>query len=116
MLITNNNSLESGIRKRTIGREIKIGPLSLSFVTVIILAAMALFYLAQSTQGATKNYQIQELQDKKTQLQDETKRLEVEAVRLKSINEIKKSTENGALEQNQQSFYAPTENTTTAKR
>jgi hypothetical protein len=116
MLITNQNSLESGVRKRTIGREIKLGPLSLSFVTVVILAGLALFYLAQSTQSATNNYQIRELEDKKAEIANENKRLEVEAVRLKSLNEIKKSTENGALEENKQSQYSEDKKTDTARR
>lgn len=116
MLITNKDTVEYGIRKRTIGREIKVGPLSLSFVTVIVLAALALFYLAQSTQGATKNYAVTELGNKKTQLEDENKRLEVESVRLKSLNEIKKSTENGNLEQNTQSSFVPNANSDTARR
>lgn len=116
MLITNQNTTEAGIRKRTIGREVKLGPLSLSFFTVVILAGLALFYLAQSTQSATNNYKVRELEDKKTQIIDENKRLEIEAVRLKSLNEIKKSTENGALEQNKQSQYSEDKNSDTARR
>ena len=116
MLITKSNTTEDGARKRTIGREIKLGPLSLSFVTIIILAALSLFYLVQSTQGATNNYKVRELEDKKTQIEDENKRLEVETVRLKSINEIKKSTENGNLEENKQSQYFIQKNSDTARR
>lgn len=92
MLITNQNTQELGLRKRTIGRNIKIGPLSLSFVTIIILAALSLFYLAQSAQSATKNYTVMNLEQKQSKLEDENKRLEVEAVRLQSLNEIKKTT------------------------
>jgi len=123
MLITNQNTMDLGTRKRTIGREVKIGPVSLSFVSIIILAALALFYLAESTQGATKNYQVRELEDQKTQLVQEQQRLEVESVRLKSLSEIKQSTENGNLEENKNSFYAPSPSTspsptdqTTARR
>ena len=107
MLITNQNTMDLGTRKRTIGREVKIGPVSLSFVSIIILAALALFYLAESTQSATKNYQVRELEDQKNQLVQEQQRLEVESVRLKSLGEIKQSTENGNLEENKNSFYAP---------
>lgn len=116
MLITNKNSTEEGLRKRTIGREIKVGPLSLSFVTIIVLAALCLFYLAQSTQSATNNYKVRELEDKKGQLEDDNKRLEVESIRLKSLNEIKKSTEDSQLEENKESHYLPEENSVTARR
>lgn len=98
MLITKTNLQDAGIRKRTIDREIKIGPLSIQFVIIIILAALALLYLAQSTQSATKNYQIRELEDKKSQLEVENQRLEIETVRLKSLNEIKNSVKDQNLE------------------
>ena len=116
MLITNKNTIENGTRKRTIGRELKLGPLSVSFVMIVVLSALALFYLAQSTQSATNNYKIRELEDKKTLLNEENKRMEVEAVRLKSINEIKKSTENGNLEENKQSQYSEDKESETARR
>lgn len=103
MLVTNSNDNQYGIRKRTIGRELRIGPLSIQFVVIIILAALALLYLAQSTQGATKNYQVRELEDQKSKLQQENDRLEIESVRLKSLNEIKNSAEKLNLEVNKQS-------------
>ena len=101
MLITNSNSTQTGLKKRTIGQELKIGPLSIQFIVIIILAAITLLYLAQSTQGATKNYKLQELKDQKTQLQSDSERLEVEAARLKSLNEVQKNSDNLGLEQGQ---------------
>lgn len=99
MLITNFNSKEEGLRQHTIDREIKIGPLSIQFVIIIVLAAMALLYLAQSTQSATKNYKLQELREEKTSFESEKERLEVEAARLKSINEIEKNADSLGLEE-----------------
>lgn len=107
MLITNSNDNQFGTRKRTINREIKIGPLSIQFVVIIILAALALLYLAQSTQGATKNYQIRELEDQKTKLNSEIDRLDIESVRLKSLNEIKNKAEELKLESAKQSLNLP---------
>ena len=85
-------------------------------MAIIILAALTLFYLAESTQSATNNYKVRELESKKTELEKEKKQLEVEAVRLKSINEIKKSTENGVLEENHDSSYSPIKESDTARR
>lgn len=107
MLLTRSNNLEFGTRKRTIGREIKIGPLSLQFITVIILAALALLYLVQSTQSASKNYKFRELEDKKIELQQENERLQIESTRLKSLNEIKSKTQDLQLQQNNQVNYLP---------
>lgn len=106
MLITKNNHWEEGVRKHTINRELKLGPLSLKFATIILIAIVALFYLAQSTQGAAQKYQIMQLTETKKELEAQSKELEVEAARLKSLNEIKKSTQD--LEPIQETnFYSP---------
>ena len=106
MLITKNNSWQSGVRKRTINPEIKLGPLSLKFATIVLLAVAALFYLAQSTQSSAQKYELMQLNVSKNQLETQTKELEVEAARLKSLNEIKKSTQSSGLEPTQQiNFY-----------
>lgn len=116
MLITNKNTIEQGLRKRTIGQEIKIGPLSLQFITIILLAVLALFYLAQSTQSATRNYKLRELEDKRNKLQQESERLEVEVIRLKSLNEIKNGTQSLNLEPIKESGFISSSPSTTARR
>ena len=99
MLLANRSSNSVGVRKRTIGRQFKLGPISLQFVTVVILAAAALFYLAQSTASATRNYYLTELQQKKETLSQENEKLKVEAIRLRSLNEIQKAAQNFKLEE-----------------
>ncbi len=98
MLITSANTRTQGIRKRTINRTVHVGPLSLRFMTIIMLAIVALFYLAQSTQSATKNYSVQELQQNKENLTKEKDRLEVEITRLKSIQGIQGNVDRLGLE------------------
>lgn len=88
MLITNSNNWVSGSRKRTIGRGFSVGPVSVKFLTILILAAAALFYLAQTTQSATKNYKLRELEIQKSALKEENDRLQVESIRLKSLNNL----------------------------
>ena len=97
MLITQTNTWEPGFRKRTIKKELKIGPVSLKFITIALIAVGALFYLAESSQGASAKYQIMQLTDQKTQVQAQGKDLEVQAARLKSLNEIKTSSQNQGL-------------------
>lgn len=97
MLITRNNNWEPGFRKRTIKKEFKIGPMSLKFITIALIAVGALFYLAQSTQTAASKYKIMQLSDSQEQLEAQSKDLEVEAVRLKSLNEIKGSSDSLGL-------------------
>lgn len=93
MLITQSNNWEPGYRKRIIKKELKIGPVSLKFITIVLIAVGALFYLAQSTQTASSKYKIMQLNDSQKQLEAQGKDLEVEAIRLKSLNEIKNTSE-----------------------
>ena len=116
MLITNKNTIQDGLRKKTIGQEIKIGPLSLQFITIILLAVLALFYLAQSTQSATRNYKLRELEDKRTKLQQESERLDVEVIRLKSLNEIKNGTQSMNLEPIKETGFISSSGASTARR
>lgn len=84
--IKNNN--QGSARKRTINREISVGPLTLRFITVIIVAALCILYLAQSTQGATENYQLREMEQTKEEMKKENERLEVDAVRLQTLKDV----------------------------
>lgn len=96
--ITNRNTTQTGIRKRTLAQVLHVGPLSLKFITLIIFAAVILFYLAQSTQSATNSYNIRALDLQREQLRNEYERLQVETLRLKALSEIKNSTQNLGLE------------------
>jgi cell division protein FtsL len=91
MLITQSGSWEAGQRKKTIKSEFTLGPVSLKFVTIALLATAALFYLAQSTQASSLKYKVMDLEDKKAQAQTDVNQLEVESARLQSLSEIKNS-------------------------
>lgn len=98
MLVTRNRTWQSGVRKRTIKKDLKVGPMSIKFVTVALLAIVGLFYLSQSAQASAQKYQIMQVSSQKQELESKTKDLEVEAARLKSLNEIKKSSQASNLE------------------
>ena len=98
LTMTNSNSAVTGVRKKTIGREIVIGPNAIKFVSIAIFAILALVYLAQSTAGANRSVKVRDLSDKKAQLQLEQERLEVEQTRLKSLKEIDSGVDKPALE------------------
>ncbi len=67
---------------------IKIGPVSLTFITIILACLLCLFYLVQSNVVATKSYDIRELESKKEQIQEENEGLQLEAARSQSIKEV----------------------------
>lgn len=97
-MFISRNRLQSGVRKHTINQEITFGPLTLRFITIIIIAALCILYLTQSTQGASKNYKLQELEQTQAELQKENERLQIESVRLQALKSI--DSQNLQKEQN----------------
>lgn len=87
-VVTNSGSADLGVKKRTIGRRISIGPKAIRFVAVMIFAALGILYLTQSTQGADRSYKIRDLTAQKTGLSEQRDRLQIEASRLESLNQI----------------------------
>jgi hypothetical protein len=97
LTITNQGHNTAGVRKKTVGREITIGPNAIKFVAIGIFAILAIVYLTQSTSGANRSIKVRDLSDKKSQLQMEKERLEVEQTRLKSLKEIDNNVDKNAL-------------------
>ncbi|MCX6812012.1 MAG: hypothetical protein NTW79_00080 [Candidatus Berkelbacteria bacterium] len=89
-VITNSNSTEFGVKKRTVGRKFSIGPKASRFLAIVVFGALGILYLTQSTQGADRSFQVQSLSDQKSQLLEQRDQLQVEKSRLESLNEIQK--------------------------
>ena len=112
MIITRAHPSTLGMRKRTIERTISLGPLSFRFVTIALLSVLALFYLIQSSQGESNSFRVNELETEKEKLVEEMKRLELESIRLRSLNEIRKNA--GTMEPVEQVNQLPTTPPTSA--
>lgn len=94
--IDNRNTI--GRRKKTVGREIVIGPTVIKFVTVMICAVLAIVYLTQSTAGANRGIKIRDLETRSGQLNLEKERLETEQARLNSLHTIESGVDTNSLE------------------
>lgn len=90
-ILTNSNISTIGAKKRTVSRKFFIGPKASRFIAVIIFGALGMLYLTQSTQGADRSYKYRELTGQQSALEDQRDRLQIEASRLQSLNEIDKS-------------------------
>ena len=115
-VVTNSNSANIGIKKRTVSRKFFVGPKTTRFIAIVIFSAMGLLYLTQSTQGADRSYKVRDLSAQKSQLSEQRDRLQVEASRLESLNEIDKSVnpqsqDQAQMQQTNQVNYIPSGNT-----
>ena len=98
LTVTNSNSFNAGRRKKTISREIVIGSNAIRFITITIVAILAIVYLNQSTAGANRSMKIQDIEQSKTDLTLQKERLEAEQTRLKSLKEIDGGIEKQVME------------------
>lgn len=95
-------------KKRSIPREIVIGPTAIKFITVAIFATLALVYLSQSTAGANRSMRMSELNAEQAELELQKERLEVEKYRLQSLNEINANIEKVEMEKTSQVLHLDT--------
>lgn len=68
----------------------RVGKMTIGFMAVFVLLPLCIFLLSQTNQMTMKGDDISKLEKRKQELTDEKQRLEVEAARLQSIQEIQK--------------------------
>jgi len=98
LTITNSNENTVGVKKRSIKREIVIGPNAIKFISITIFAILALVYLTQSTAGANRSMKVRDVNDKQAALELQKEQLEVEKYRLQSLTEIEGGIEKPAMQ------------------
>ena len=96
--------------QKTAKRSLKIGPVSLNFLTIIIICLLAFFYLIQSQQSSVKGYQIKDLQEEKQAAVEQNERLQIEAAQLKSIENIKNAAESSEMVPSTELNYLESQN------
>ncbi len=65
-----------------------IGPSAIKFITMTVIAVLAVVYLSQSTAGANQSIQVRDIQSAKDSLGLQQERLEAEQTRLNSLKTI----------------------------
>lgn len=82
------------VLKRTITQQMTLGPITIKFLAILIIALLSIFYLFQSNLSAAKAFMIKGLEEKQENLSAENEKLQYEAERLKSLSQ----TEDAAKE------------------
>lgn len=86
--------------------KLELGPVSVGFVMIGIISVLALLYLTQITKTSVYGYQVSELSGKRDQLVAMKQEMEVNAARLKSIQQIQAAPVVAHLVPEQQVQYA----------
>ena len=69
-----------------------IGPVSNTIVLILVMRLLGLMYLTQVTKTNALGYKVSALTSQQTQLKEEYASLEVESVRLQSLDRVQSST------------------------
>lgn len=80
---------QNNVSMRTASRA--IGPVSNTIVLVVLISLLGLLYLTQVTKTNAYGYDINQLTEQKTSLEQQFTQLEVEQARLQAINRVASS-------------------------
>jgi hypothetical protein len=69
-----------------------LGPVTSVIVLILVMCLLGLMYLTQVTKTNSLGYKLSELNIKQSQLKEEYASLEVEAMRLQSLDRVKNSS------------------------
>ncbi|HUD03599.1 MAG TPA: hypothetical protein VMR51_02310 [Patescibacteria group bacterium] len=69
-----------------------LGPVSNTIVLILVMCLLGLMYLTQVTKTNALGYKVSALTSQQTQLKEEYASLEVESVRLQSLDRVQSST------------------------
>jgi hypothetical protein len=73
------------------GRLVGVGPTTVKYLILLLLASLSLLYLVQSAQGADKAIELRNLEDQKAKLDTDLTSLEVNASRWQSLQNLSQS-------------------------
>ncbi len=82
---------------RTYKPNFRLGKFSFGFVVLGLVLVTSLLYLSQSNKMAVRGYDIDALEKQKQELMAEKERLEIEASRFQSIQEIESGLKNSGM-------------------
>ncbi len=98
------------VRQKDFRHKLRTGPIAVTFLIVVFICIAALLYLTQANKLATRGYTLNELKQKKAELQIENERLNVESARLQAIGNVESKVKNDQWEKVDQVNYLPKPN------
>ena len=102
----------SRVKYRTFTKTFQVGPVSLNFLTVVIISILALFYLVQSQVASAKYNQIKELEVARNEVIGQNEALQIHTTTANSIENIKQTADSLGMEQTTEVNYLNTQDKT----
>jgi hypothetical protein len=89
--ITRSETLDPTVRKRTIQMPFRIGPMTLSILTIILIGFLSLFFIISTTTTSAQGFQLHSLEQRALDLREQNQRLEVEASKLRALDKLEQT-------------------------
>ena len=84
--LTKSNSEKFGVRKQGIKTSVHLGKITLGVITLSLIFLLGLFYIAQVNNTSTLGYNINDLEKRIQNLQEDQQSKEVQKAKLQSIH------------------------------
>ncbi len=105
--IQKNQAYRRGANSFSIAKgRARLGPISTFVIVLALVCLMGIVYLTQVTRTNSLGYKVSSLNEREISLQKEKADLEIEAVKLQSIEKVKSSQVANAMTQVKPSAYA----------
>ncbi len=95
------NTVEAGSgrasRQRSFKAPFKLGPVSLTILTVAFVGLLALFFIMSTTATSAEGFQLHSLEQHAQDLREQNEQLEVDLSKLRSIDHLEKSINDSHL-------------------
>jgi len=109
LILNHFRAAENSARRRIyLRRKLHLGPITLGFITLILICVLSLFYLTSTDGIATKGYELKDLEGKVKSLKDQNEQLKLERAQLESIKNLEENVKQfNMMRINQVSFTTP---------
>lgn len=78
-------------RKRTLKTPFRLGPVTLSVMTIILVGFLALFFIISTTSTSAEGFELHQMEDRIVELRENNQKLEVELSKLRSLDHLEQS-------------------------
>src|SRR3990172_6830964 len=96
--ITRNAPLDPSLRKREVTEPLKIGPLTLSVLTIGLVGFLTLFYIIETSMTASEGFKIHQYEQRINELNEKNQQLEVEASKLRALDHLEKKLDKSSVQ------------------
>lgn len=84
-------------RKRALAMTMKLGPVTLTILTVALVGLLALFFIVSTTSTSAEGFELHSLEQRADELREQNQQLEVDLSKLRSLDRLEGQLKDSSL-------------------